>query len=105
MVFGRALAKKDLVRFIDSIPDAKLKGLPTQPKSGHHKDGTFRLDMQGMTSGKKFHNLQIQVNAKPAIPSWAPAAPNTVAGPVLAPTRKDEWSPDKIRAEFKKKIL
>lgn len=98
------MAKKDLIKFIDSLPDSKLIGLPKVPKTGMFTDGTFRLDMQGMTSNKK-HNLQIQVSNKPKIPSWGVVAPNTVAGPVLASADEKEWTPEKIREEFKAKIV
>lgn len=96
---------KHLIAFINSIPDSKLTGLP---RSGRTltSDGTFRIDMQGMTSDKPpKHNLQVQVNDKPSITSYAGVEGETVAGPVLCGSGKDEWTADKIRAELIKKIV
>ena len=99
------MAKKDVLNFIDSIPDAKLTGLPKGSSNNPlHSDGSFRLDMQGMTRDGK-HNLQIQVNSKPKIASLSAFAPNTIAGPVLAPADKDEWTADDIKELFKKAIV
>lgn len=101
------MGKKDLVNFIESIPDHKLTGLLTSTSGNPlHKDGTFRFDMQGMTSDKPpKHNLQIQVNHKPKIASYDALAPVTIAGPVLAPSGKNAWTADKIRAEFRARIV
>ena len=42
-------AKKALESFINSIPDSKLTGIPTQGGT-LYKDNDFRLDMQGVRS-------------------------------------------------------
>ncbi len=46
-------ASKELIAFINAIPDSKLEALPAIPRT-IHRDGNFRLDMQGVSD----ENLQ-----------------------------------------------
>jgi hypothetical protein len=100
----------DLLKdFIESIPDAKLTGFPTQA-GPIWKNSEFRLDMRGvrggywpmvryslreshrskrpsvlvgqMTTDGKF-NLQIQANKGAKATSIRKFAPRTAAGPVI----------------------
>lgn len=120
------MGKKDILNFIDSIPNDKLKTLPTLITS-LYCDDTFRCDMQGvsssvpssrcrvlytyrqtqMTSGKpRNHNIQVQVNNNPKISSFRKMAPNTVAGPVLVPEDgSGGFTAAKIKQELKDKIV
>lgn len=45
--------RKEVIAFIDSIPDKTLEALPRQSKSNIHFDINFRLDMQTVC---KFQN-------------------------------------------------
>ncbi|KAH7175381.1 hypothetical protein EDB81DRAFT_874234 [Dactylonectria macrodidyma] len=95
---GRGI-KRDLMDFIDSIPDEKLEGFPSS-QTTIFRDQNFRLDMQGITSSGDW-NLQIQVNYSASSTSLRRIAPKTIAGPVLvSPT--NPLAPDQIRAEFKR---
>ncbi|KAG4435591.1 hypothetical protein IFR05_008937 [Cadophora sp. M221] len=70
---------KKVAAFIESIPNAKLEGL-TRLGGTIFKDTDFRLDMQGMTTGRpRMHNLQVQINRETTITSLKKAAPQTVA--------------------------
>ena len=81
--------KQTTLDFINSIPDDKLKDLPTSATTGIFETLSFRLDMQGMTSDKPArHNLQVQINnqAKSStIRNTKNAQGATCAGPVLVP--------------------
>ncbi|KAI1425279.1 hypothetical protein F5Y12DRAFT_714322 [Xylaria sp. FL1777] len=92
-------ASKQLKIFIANIPDDKLKSFPSVAGT-IYKDQNFRLDMQGLTTGKpQSYNLQIQVNKETSISTLKKVAPTTVAGPVLVPKDKTP-GPDDIRKEF-----
>ncbi|KAK0612609.1 hypothetical protein B0T17DRAFT_620765 [Bombardia bombarda] len=90
---------KRIEEFIDDIPDYKLEGLRDTPGT-IYCNIDFRVDMQGLTTGNRDWNLQIQVNKKCSIPSVRKLAPRTVAGPVLV-SRKNPITPEEIRQAFK----
>ncbi|KAM5370598.1 hypothetical protein ACJZ2D_008424 [Fusarium nematophilum] len=94
---GRGV-KRDLMDFINDIPDSKLQGFPNS-QTTLFRDRDFRLDMQGITSGGEW-NLQIQVNYSATSTSLRRFAPNTIAGPVLVPMT-NPMTPDEIRAELR----
>ncbi|RKU44771.1 hypothetical protein DL546_006444 [Coniochaeta pulveracea] len=97
-------AMKQLVAFVENIPDNKLKGLAPNAVPGTiHNDANFRLDLQGMTSNHDW-NLQIQVNYGCKITSLRSVAPDTIAGPVIV-NHKAPQTPAEIRALFKEKIM
>jgi len=95
-------ATKAVKEFIENIPAAKLTGFPTA--SGQiWKDKNFRLDMQGMTSDRKF-NLQIQANKDAKLTSVRDISPQTVAGPVLI-GEHETVTAEEVRQKFRDKIL
>jgi hypothetical protein len=95
-------ATKLLKAFINGIPDHVLIGISTNPGK-IWADTDFRLDMQGMTSAQQ-HNLQVQINNGTTISTLKKFAPQTVAGPVLAPS-DDSMTPAEIRAQLLAKML
>ncbi|KAG8627442.1 hypothetical protein KVT40_004925 [Elsinoe batatas] len=68
--------KKELLSFIDSIPDDKLTGLrPPKPNYTIFTNVNLRLDNQGYTStDPKKHNLQVQINRGTTISTLKSAA-------------------------------
>ena len=72
-------ANKALFDFIDDIPDEKLTGDFGGEGGTIYSDRDFRLDMQGMTTGGKAYNLQIQVNKGTTISTLKKFAPKTAS--------------------------
>ncbi|KAF8448151.1 hypothetical protein BGX38DRAFT_1093445 [Terfezia claveryi] len=89
-------ASKALREFINGIPDNKINP-PPGAAGTIVSDENFRLDMQGLTSGKpqKF-NLQVQINSQTSISTIKKLAPKTVAT-YLTPT-DNPGTPAQIRA-------
>lgn len=88
-----------LFDFIDSIPDSRLTGDFSALGKTIYRDQNFRMDMQGMTTGSKAYNVQIQVNKGTSIKTlkgFAPKSATTLIIPVDA-----GWTPDEVRAKFK----
>jgi hypothetical protein len=95
---------KQLLAFIDNLPDDKLQGFARNAEPGTmHKDANFRLDLQGMTSTHDW-NLQIQVNYECNITSLRSIAPDTISGPVIV-SHKAPQTPAQIRALFRDKVM
>jgi hypothetical protein len=110
--------------FIDDIPNCKLAGLPTIPRT-IYKNTDFRLDMQGvrsflpfpfspllhlsnswqyqMTSGDpKKHNIQVQVNKGTTVTTLKKAAPRTVASVLVL--QDDPPSAETIKKDLKASV-
>ncbi|KAK8065935.1 hypothetical protein PG997_012682 [Apiospora hydei] len=97
--------KKLINKFIDDIPDEKLRGFRSAPGLVW-RDANFRLNMQGLTAAGE-HNLQIQINNATSVTTLKTLAPNTIAGPVFVaqssvPTSAMEGSAAKSKANGKK---
>jgi soluble lytic murein transglycosylase-like protein len=102
-------AKDALTEFIDSIPAAKLTGIPTTATSAVYKTKHFRMDMQGPTTAKKGqgkrYNLQIQVNRETAITTLKKLAPKTVAKSLPPMEEAKDWTAEEIRKDLKKNMM
>jgi TFIIF-interacting CTD phosphatase-like protein len=86
--------------WIEDIPDATFESLSTSTNTGMWKNDNIHIDMQGMTSDKPAkHNVQVQVNARPALKSFQKYASQTIAM-YLAPSGKDEPKGQSTKAKL-----
>ncbi|CDM35464.1 hypothetical protein DTO013E5_8051 [Penicillium roqueforti] len=95
---GRKKTAQELVDFINSIPDSKMLGF-THGEHELFKDVNFRLDMQGLTSGRpQYYNLHVQINKGTTITSLKRETGKSVAK-ALVPM-DGSWSAQKIRGKL-----
>ncbi|MCJ1264617.1 hypothetical protein MMC22_004491 [Lobaria immixta] len=90
-------SNKSLELFIQEIPDSELTGFSANGGTIYH-DNNFRLDMQGMTTGSEYFNIQIQVNRQTTISLLKKMSPVTVSL-VLVPVDAN-WTAAELRAKL-----
>lgn len=102
-------AKDALTDFIESIPEAKLTGIPKTTTTGVYKDKHFHMDMQGPTIAKKGqvkrYKLQIQVNRATTLTTLKKLAPKSVTKSLLPMEEEKDWTAEEIRKDFEKHIM
>jgi hypothetical protein len=92
--------KKEVIAWIEDIPDIKIVGALPDGKPVH-KDIDYRLDNQRTYKGKDgryYYNLQVQCNKACRHTTGARLAPGTVA--VCQAPADGSWSADRIRQEL-----
>jgi hypothetical protein len=96
---------KEVVAWIEDIPDSKLEGGIQGGGKSVYKDIDYRLDNQGTykdRNGKYWHNLQVQINRGCRHTTGAKQAPGSVA--ICQAPVHDPWSAARIKEELIKTV-